>query len=735
MNSYKKPNNMHHIKHPSKNLSPVILPMLISAITIPLAHAQTHLPEITVTSQQSEPMARLPLDTTTQTGSRLGLTARETAATINLVDRETIEARGARDTLETLQSAPGIIADAPPGSGGSVSMRGFSGSQISQLFNGIDVAYILSASPVDSWLLDRVEVLGGASSFLYGQGAVGGAINYISKVATRQPLQQDFLVRGGDFGAYQASYDINGAIGGANPSDSHNFFRVALSHQGTDGYVDRTDGRSTVLAASWLTDISPDLSHTLAYEYQTKDLLPYWGTPLLNPTSNGQFNEATRFKNYNTGDGAYEQTVQWFRSLLEYRLSEKTTLTNTLYHYDAERDFRNVETYRFNATNTAVIRSNTLAQKHGQSIIGDRLESVHKGQIAGMPSIWSFGADFSRNKQTRYPTSLAATVSIVDPFNFTVENFFQIPGITAATNPDRTNRLYTQAFYAENMTRFTDKWSILSGLRFDHIKLDVVNFRAVTATNPAHFDRTYNPVTGRLGLMFDIAPQANAYITYSTAADPPAGILTTTTFGSVRDFDLTTGKQLEVGSKFNFLDGRGNATVAAYKIVRKNLSTPDQNNPTVTIPVGQQSSRGVELQAGIKLSPQWSVRGDIAFVDAEFDKFIQNVSGVGISRAGNTPTFVPDRVANLYVGWTIDPNWILTGEIRNVSERFGNVENTQRFDGYTLLGASISYKLDKHSTLIFRGRNLTDEIYVASGANQVRIGEPRTFEISLRSTF
>lgn len=89
---------------------------------------------------QDPPNARLPFDTPSLTGSRLGLTPRETAATINIIDRETIDERCARATLEALSRAPGIIADAPPGSGGSVSMRGFSSSQITQLFNGIDVA-------------------------------------------------------------------------------------------------------------------------------------------------------------------------------------------------------------------------------------------------------------------------------------------------------------------------------------------------------------------------------------------------------------------------------------------------------------------------------------------------------------------------------------------------------------------------------------------------------------------
>lgn len=698
----------------------------------PAGQAQTTLPAITITAADSEANARLPLDDIARTGTRLGLTARQTAATINIIDREAIEASGARDTLETLQGAPGIIADATPGGGGNVSMRGFSSSQITQLFNGLDVAYIIAAHPVDAWLLDRVEVLGGASGFLFGQGAVGGAVNYISKLATRQPLQQDTLLRVASFGDYQLAHDFNGAIGGA---DSGHYARIALSHQGIGGYVDRTDGRSVVLSASWLADLTPRLSHTLAYEYQAKDHQPYWGTPLLNPTTEARFNPDTRFKNYNTADGAYEQTVQWLRSLLEFRASDKTTLSNTLYFYDAERDYRNVETYRFNATNTAVIRSATLAQKHGQSIVGDRVEAVHKGEILGLPTTWSFGADFSRNTQTRYPTSLAAVVSTVDPVNFAPENFFQIPGVTPATNPDRDNRVWTRALYAENHTRLTTAWSLLSGLRAEHIKVDAVNHRAVNAANPAYFQRYWNPVTGRLGVMYEFSPKANAYVTYSTAADPPSGILSTANFGSVQDWDLTSGRQVELGSKFDFLDGRGNATVAAYKIVRKNLTMPDPANPVVSIPVGQQSSRGIELQAGIRLSPVWSLRGDLALVDARYDTFMQTVGAVAVSRAGNTPTYVPDRVANLHLGWNFAPAWTVAAELRNVSARWGNVENTQRFAGYTLLGASLSWKLDRSSTLVLHGRNLGDAFYVASGSTQPRIGEPRAFELSLRSTY
>jgi iron complex outermembrane receptor protein len=692
----------------------------------------TKLDKVLVTDQAPAPNAKLPLDTPAATGSRLGLTPRQTAATINIVDRETMDSRGTRDTLEALQGVPGVTADSPPGGGGSVSMRGFSSSQVTQMFNGIDVGYVIAAHPVDSWILDRVEVLGGASSFLYGQGAVGGAVNYVSKLATRSPSPHDAMLRGGSHGAWQAAYGGQVALGGP---DARHFVRVDASVQGWDGYVKRTDGRSQVLAASWLADLTPRLAHTLAWEWQNKAHQPYWGTPLLNPTAEARFDPALRFTNFNTGDGAYEQVTDWVRSILEFRLSDRTRLTHTAYFYDAERDYRNVETYRYTADNARVQRTGILAQKHGQTLMGDKLELAHQGTLAGLSSDWSFGLDMSRNKQTRYPTSLSTTVSTVNPYDFTLENFFDIPGVTPATNPDRDNRVFIQALYAENITRLGGGWSVLSGLRAEKIRIDAVNYRAVNAANPAYFQRDYSPVTGRIGAMWEFARHANVYATYSTAADPPSGILTTINFGAIQDFDLTKGNQLEVGSKFDFLDGRGNGTVAAYRIQRKNLSMPDPDNPNVSIPVGAQSSRGLEAQAGVRLNAAWRLQANVAYVKARFDRFVQVVGGVAVDRAGNRPTGIPERVANLYANWDFLPGWSAYGGVRYVSDRWGNVDNTQRFASYTLLDAGLAWKLSPRASLVVRGRNLADEVYVASGSSQVRLGEPRAWEIALRTTF
>lgn len=705
---------------------------LAGITTAPAVLAQVQLSTITVTGTEMVANAKLPLDTQTQTGSRLGLSARETPATINIVDRDTIEERGARDTIEAVSGAPGITEHGSPGSGGVLSYRGFTSSQITQMYNGIDVGYIIANVPVDSWTLDRVEVLGGASSFLYGSGAVGGAVNYVSKLATNQPLSRESLVGVGSFGQYQAAYGVNGRVG--DPQSGH-FLRADISVKGTDGYVDRTDGRDLVFAGSWLWNIGSRFSHTLAWEYQTKDLQPYWGTPLLNPTVNSRFDPAIRFKNFNAADGTYEQDVQWFRSILDYRISDATQIKNTLYHYDADREYRNVEQYRYNAANTLVTRNSAFPTAHGQSLIGNKLELLHKSTLFGVPSTTSVGLDISRNKQTRYPSATISPVSTVNPLDFTVSNFFDTAGVLPATNPDRTNKVFTQALYAENLTRFARDWGLISGLRVERIKLTVDNFRAVNAANPRYFEQSYSPLTGRLGVMHDISPSANAYLTYSTAADPPAGILSTTNYGPIQGWDLTTGNQIELGSKFDFLEGRGNATLAAYKIVRKNLSTPDPNNPNVSLPIGEQSSRGIEAQAGLRLNRHWRVQGNVALVAARYDRFVQNVGGTAVSLAGNRPTNIPARVANVWLTWNADASWSTTLEARYVGDRYADTANTQRFDAYTLWGASASYKIDRHNTLTLRGRNLDDTIYFASGSTQVRIGEPRSFELTLQSKF
>ncbi|WP_418903831.1 TonB-dependent receptor [Comamonas odontotermitis] len=703
-----------------------------SASSLDAPAREAELPAVTVQGSAERPNGTLNLGAPAATGSRLGLTVRDTPAAVTVVDRATIEERGASNTQEMLKSIPGVTAHDAPGNVG-VSWRGFGGSSLNQLFNGINVQYGIAARPVDSWIYDRVEAIGGASSFLYGAGGVGGTINIITKLAERSDFSEGQL-RLGSHATKEASIGINRRVTGDGTGAGDHYLRFDLNHRNAHGWTQGTRAEATQLATSLLSDLGGGVTHTLAYEAQHERVdRPYWGTPLRNPTAGAlQIDPGTRFKNYNSQDGLYAQRVQWLRSLTDWRVNDQLQLKNTFYAYDALRDYRNVEVYRFNPDNTAVLRSSPLLQRHQQRLVGNRIDGQYQGELAGLRSEWAFGLDVSVNRQTRFPNSLSTTVSTVDPYDFSTEHFFDIPGMTPGFRPDRENRVTTVALYAENRTQLAPTLHLVSALRHERIDLDLTNRREVTAANPAEFSRGYQPTTGRLALVWDVAPGANLYAQYATAADPPSGVLTTASFADVRNNSaLTTGRQVELGSKLDFWQGKGTATVALYHLQRNNIATQDPNQPSQTLLVGQQSSRGVELAMGLQPTRAWSVQGNVALVDAQYDDFTQG----GISLAGKTPTNTPRVVANLWTSYHAGPQWQFNAGLRHVGRVYADAANTQTWSAYTLLDLGASYQWSRNATVVARVRNVTDKVYAANVGTMAYLGAPRTADVTLRVRF
>ncbi|MBD9484890.1 TonB-dependent receptor [Pseudomonas sp. PDM14] len=707
------------------------LALLFSACNTAWADHALQLPGSTVSAIKEQPSG-LVLDQPIKTGSRLGLTARETPASVSVADRSVIEARGATDTQDVINGMTGVNASANPGYGGFVSYRGFTQNQITQLYNGINLGYSSATRPVDAWMIDRVELIGGPSTFLYGAGAVGGSINYLSKLASRENLVEGRL-RYGSFDESDVSFGLNQALG--DEADARHFARLDFSRGNGNGYIDRNQRETSSFAFSLLSDLTPDLSHTLAIEYlEDQEDSPYWGTPVLPGRDTMKIDKSRRFENYNAGDGRYEQRVRWVRSITDYHLGEASSLQNTLYHYNAQRDYRNIETYSYNAAGD-VARSGAYLQRHDQNVLGNRLELRHDNQLFGLGNQWSLGVDYSRMRQTLHPTGSSWSDS-VDPDHFDPGSFYDIPGVNAGLRKQRRHEITTAAVFLENRLMLSERLSLLSGLRYDHLNMEVTNYGTVSATSPAYFERTWEPLSGRLGVVYELTPAANLYLQYSTSADLPAGSLASATYSNVGLFDLSKGEQWEAGSKFDFLDGRGSATVALYQIVRRDFAVRDSSNPNLTVQAGQQTSRGIELAGKLQITPQLLAEANYAYVDAEYDEFNEAAGGVSVSRKGNTPINVPDNVANLWLTYEITSAWAAGVDARYVDSVFADNANTVKAPAYTLYGAFARYRIDEHTAVTARVRNLTDEVYAKQAyGTQYYMGAPRTFEVALDTRF
>jgi len=131
------------------------------------------------------------------------------------------------------------------------------------------------------------------------------------------------------------------------------------------------------------------------------------------------------------------------------------------------------------------------------------------------------------------------------------------------------------------------------------------------------------------------------------------------------------------------------------------------------------------------------MQANLAYVDAKYDDFSQNIGGIAISRAGNVPTNVPKVVANLWIDYDFYPQWTASAGVRHVGKVYGDVANTYSVPAYTLLDLGLAYRVTPAVTLTGRVRNVTDKQY-AVGTNSISYyyaGAPRTYELTVRAAF
>ena len=139
-------------------------------------------PELTADQQRHANETPLNTNVIAESASRLGLTPRQTPATVEVIDQQTLKDRGLRTTTDAVQAAVGVTAGDAPGAPANLSMRGFSGDQINTLYNGIKIGPAgMTNRIMDTGNLEQIEILKGPASLLSGEGATGGAINYVTK--------------------------------------------------------------------------------------------------------------------------------------------------------------------------------------------------------------------------------------------------------------------------------------------------------------------------------------------------------------------------------------------------------------------------------------------------------------------------------------------------------------------------------------------------------------------------
>jgi iron complex outermembrane recepter protein len=686
-----------------------------------------------------------PLDQFTPTGSRLGLSAQELPATLEVIDNDEMLGRGFFNVQQAADSQAGVTSGGSPGDQSQFSMRGFTGNQITVLRNGLYIGPSnMTTRDQNAFNVGSVEILKGPASVLYGQGAIAGVVNVVDKAPSFDAPQVEGLASAGSFGT------TNVGLGGTTHFGDSFAIRADVSRTATQGYVAHDPSNTTEATVTALWKALSTLDVQLTVDWLEDNPSTYYGTPLVPASfatqpltgvissSTGQaLDKRMRFVNYNVGDASIHSSQYWPQLLLKWSPNDKLTVQNFTYYFHAHRAWQNAETYLFT---TVDLNGNPLASPqinrdrfyvfHQQNLLGDEGSISYKGTVFGLPNTAVAGFDYSHLNFDRvrgFPNN-----DLVDPLNPSPGLFGPLlqPGeLVPRDSPTHWN---DYAAFFEDVIDLGAPVKLVTGARYDRLELNRQNFNTQGAELANGFKQTYSSTNWRVGLVYNVNDYLTPYVSWTTGKDPPGTNNIFLVNAPEGNFALSNSHQVEAGIKARTPGNTADMTFALYDIKKSNLLVQTSQEAQAN---ASQTSKGVELTTNFKPTQDWTVSANAAYTDSVYTAFTDPSTGSNYTDV--QPANIPRWTANLWTSVRNVGNLPLEigGGVRYIGKRPGNTANTLVLEDYALFNAYVSYQLKPGVLVTARGNNLFNKAYAQWAdiyyPTELMLGQPRYWELGL----
>jgi iron complex outermembrane receptor protein len=648
----------------------------------------------------------------TTTGSRLNLTVLETPATVDIIDGDAMRARQDMSVLDAVTRSAGFTNEANPGNGSSsIAARGFNGQgAVTKLYDGTN--YYNAAGtvtfPFDTWSVERVEVLKGPSSVLYGEGGIGGAINVIPRRPQREQIGEVRVVAG-EFDTQFIGVDYTNALGDSAA------YRIDYSNSQSDNWVEPNgDSEAQMFAFAVQWDVTDDLALSARLDSGQQDALRYFGVPNVN----GDFVRDFVGMNFNVGDSVVSYDDDALRVKAEWQASDTFGLTAELFQLTSDRLWKNAEAYFYDDATQELERWDPLMIGHDMEHTGLRTSFSFSPASGALRAAVGFEMnDLTFDRPTNFATPANPAGITFDEFDVVDPYAFE-PGVladitTAPFLPDNMSEVSQWAAFGEAQFNATERLALVAALRMDDYDTQIVRL------GRAGIDQQVDELTGRIGLVFDLSDDTALYGQYGTGATH--SIVT----GAVnnRFADMIESEQLEIGLKHQVAGSGFQWNVALFDITRNNLvyDNPSSGNPADVITVPEQTSKGIEVGFAYTASASFQFYGNAATLNSETET------------GARPPFYIPEQTANLGFVWGIGDSVRLITDARYVGDRFGSIT----IPSYTVVDASVRFDLSDSFGLTLKADNIFDELYATANYYDETwlVGRPRMASVSFDFSF
>lgn len=662
------------------------------------------------------------------TGSKADTPISEIPQSVSVVGREELDDRGVTNKVdEALRYTAGVFAE-PFGVDPDtdwIYIRGFDATQTGVFLDGLSLySYGFGGFQMDPFFLERVEVLKGPASVLYGASNPGGLVNMVGKRAPDEKLLYTEAGINSDGNAF-FGFDAGDVL-----QDGAFSYRLTGKIAGGDQYTDYSeDFRGGIMPQfTWKPDESTKLNvygfySALDQVHVGNGFYPYVGTVVDAPF--GKIDPKSFYGEPDIDHGEYQQTMIGYG--VEHELDSGWKLSQNA-RYAHLNKFENAPyTYGYYDSSTG---TGYLEEPAGPNYEFYRIGFEGKSKVdsfvidnrvngefatGGLDHDLTVGLDYKYYRLDHEQACCGSTpISVTDP----------VYGAPQGTNFVYLDQVLTQqqvGIYAQDQIKFGGGFIATLNGRYDFVKTES------DATVGYSYDADDKAASGRVGLAYEFANGFTPYASASTFFNPVIGSSATA------PIKPEEGYQVEGGFKYEPTAFEGLFTASVFHLVKQNWTVTDPAT-FLQSQIGEVTSTGIELEAKVQIADDWKATAAFTWQDLEMTEHADP------TLVGNSPYLIPAVTASAWLDYTV-PTGVLEGlsvgaGLRYQGESWADYANTLKVPDALLADAAIRYEKDGWGVSL-NVANLFDKEYVkgCQGTLTCGYGEGRTFTLKLSKTW
>ncbi|MGM8063368.1 TonB-dependent receptor [Vogesella indigofera] len=696
-------------KRPNKMLASVLAVSLAPGLALADDAKSSDTAQLETIKVQAEQAPRGSYNAATTTLGKQKQALKDVPQAVSVVTRQLIADQGDINMKDVLKNVSGITFVAGEGgrSGDSIILRGFSAFGDTYRDGQRDVAQY-NRDPFND---ERIEVLKGASSMLFGRGSTGGVINQVSKTPfAGEQVELSTTIGSNDF--YRGTADINQAL-----SDTAAIrLNVMATNDGSPDGI--SESKRHGIAPSIAFGLGEPTTVVLSHMQLKENNTPMLGVPFDPNTLQPIDVPVDRYYGLQ-GMNSEDITADISTVRATHKLDSKHEIAAQLRvgRYD-----RQVIVSQPQLRNSPAGTPVTDATQLGYS--GKLRGSLNETQSLSVDYNGKFdtgslshellaGVEFTRETQNAYSIRASSAVpnvvgSVGDP-----EGFY-----TGGYTRHRSNDFVTRnlAAYVTDTVALNQQWKVMAGLRMDQLEGTYKTYNTTTGVQTGSSKRDDRGLSYRTGLIWQPTKESSYYLGYSSLMNPS---------GEAYQFDLSAGlstdkqqpernKHYEIGAKWDLADGDATLRAAVFRTEKLNERNTDALSPDVAILYAKRHTDGVEVEVAGRLSEKWEVFAGATLMDPKIDQGWANNAPTDANK-GAVPKYTPKKTANIWTTYkvtdkvTAGVGLYYTGK-RYVADSSSDQSRTRFAPSYVRADAMLSYEERKYNVRL-NVNNLTNKKY------------------------